>query len=136
MIENFPAISVFVAALLSLAVGSIWYSPIMFGPYWLHEQKLTEKDATLSRRSLIKLLGFLFIAHLLFLHVLTKFIGFSTKSGSTVFEFAGLLVVLLGAAMAILTVWERRSFRYFLMNLGYTALVIFGGMTVIAYWPW
>lgn len=36
--------AVLVAALLSFAVGGLWYSPLLFGKMWLEEMQLKAED--------------------------------------------------------------------------------------------
>ena len=54
---NFYA--VLVAALAPLAVGSLWYSPILFGKVWMKETGLTEEE--LKKGSMLKIFGLTFI---------------------------------------------------------------------------
>ena len=58
---NFYA--VLVAALTTLVVGSIWYSPVLFGNAWMKETGLTEEE--LKKGSMLKIFGLTYIFSLM-----------------------------------------------------------------------
>lgn len=136
MLENIPEVPIIVSSLLAIAIGSIWYSPIVFGKYWMQAIGFTEADLDISQTHMAKLLAFGFVAHLILFFAIAKFVVLTTLFEESMWSIAGFLVLLLSAAMAVSVVWERRPFSYLLINVGYTVIVIFGGMSVIAYWPW
>ncbi len=57
-------IAVFVAALTTLVVGSIWYSPILFGKAWMKETGLNEED--LKKGSMLKIFGLTYLFSVFF----------------------------------------------------------------------
>lgn len=59
---NFYAI--LVAALTTLVVGSVWYSPMLFGNAWMKETGLTEED--LKKGSMVKIFGLTFVFSVMF----------------------------------------------------------------------
>ena len=63
---NFYAI--LVAALTTLVVGSIWYSPVLFGNAWMKETGLTEEE--LKKRSMLKIFGLTFVFSVLLAMIL------------------------------------------------------------------
>lgn len=63
---NFYA--VLVAALTPLVVGSLWYSPLLFGKAWMKENNLTEED--LKKGSMLKIFGLTFVFSIMFAMVL------------------------------------------------------------------
>lgn len=50
--------AVIVSALLSFAVGGLWYSPLFFGRMWLKEMKLKAED--IKQRPSVFILSFIF----------------------------------------------------------------------------
>ncbi len=136
MLENIPEVPILVSSLLAIAIGSIWYSPIFFGKYWMQAVGFSEADLDISQKQTAKFLGFGFLAHLVLFFALAKFVSHAVVFEEPIWPIAGLLVLLLSAAMAVLVIWERRPLSYLCINIGYSAIVIFGGMSVIAYWPW
>jgi hypothetical protein len=63
---NFYA--VLVAALTTLVVGSIWYSPMLFGNAWMKETGLTEEE--LKKGSMLKIFGLTFVFSVMFAMIL------------------------------------------------------------------
>jgi hypothetical protein len=63
---NFYAI--LVAALTTLVVGSIWYSPVLFGNAWMKETGLTEEE--LKKGSMLKIFGLTFVFSVLLAMIL------------------------------------------------------------------
>jgi len=63
---NFYA--VLVAALTTLVVGSIWYSPVLFGNAWMKETGLTEEE--LKKGSMLKIFGLTFVFSVMFAMIL------------------------------------------------------------------
>jgi hypothetical protein len=61
-------IAILVAASTTLVVGSIWYSPILFGKAWMKETGLTEVD--LKKGSMLKIFGLTSIFSVFFAMIL------------------------------------------------------------------
>ena len=40
------------------------------------------------------------------------------------------------AHLSLIALWEKHPFSYVCIHTGYFALVLFGGLSVIMYWPW
>jgi hypothetical protein len=111
-------LAVFVCAIANLALGALWYSPILFYQAWLSETKLSEEQ--LERSNPAKIYGLAFLFALLISYNLAFFLGDSQTTaawGTTAgflagFGFAALI-------FAIIALFERRSWRYILINGGY-----------------
>ena len=143
---NFYA--VLVASIAPLVVGSIWYSPILFGKAWMKETGLTEDK--LKNGSMLKIFGLTFVFSVMFSMILqllsihqfgpTGMIGgynfvdtakpsyaafmadygtaFRTfKHGALHGFMAGLFLAL--PMIAINGLFERKSWKYILINAGY-----------------
>lgn len=136
MFENVHEIAVLVSAILAMAVGSIWYSPLLFGKHWMRAAGLKESDLDSQKDKIVRLMVYAFIANLVLLFVVAKFVGIAQAAGETIKSVGTLLVILLGAMMAGAVIWEERPISYLFINVGYATVIIFGGMSVIWYWPW
>ena len=66
-------IAVFVCAILNLALGALWYSPILFYKGWLSETKLTEEQ--LAKSNPAKTYGLAFLFALIISYNLAFFLG-------------------------------------------------------------
>jgi len=136
MFENVNEVAVLVSAILAMAMGSIWYSPLLFGIHWMRATGLTPEDLESSKTKMPKLIILAFVGNLVTLYVLAQFVAFSKAASIPLANIAFLLTVLLGAVMAGAVIWEQKRYSYFLINVGYAAVVVFGGMAIIWHWPW
>lgn len=115
-----PAINwlaVFVAAVAAFGIGAIWYSPLMFTKAWLHESGV---DETRPRSVNLPLtMGTAFLLVLLATIVFAAFLGptIDTISGALYGFLAGLFWVT--GYFGVNYLFERRSFKLFLINGGY-----------------
>lgn len=136
MFENVNEVAVLVSAILAMAVGSIWYSPLLFGGHWMRAIGVSVDELKVTRGKLALQLGLALVSSIAMLYVAAVFISFAKELSLPLSTLGLLLTVLLGALFACMVIWEQRPVSYFTINLGYAAVVIFGGLTVIWYWPW
>lgn len=136
MLGNINEIAVIVSAILAMAVGSIWYSPLLFGDYWMRAAGVSKEQIENSKIKLPTLLIFGFFANAILLFVVANFVLLSQKIGYPLAGTGTLLVLLLGSVLASAVIWEQKSLVYLIINIGYAAVVIYGGMSIIWLWPW
>ncbi len=135
MFEQVNELAVLVSAILAVAVGSIWYSPLLFGPLWMKTIG-QEIEGELSKREMILASVKSILAHVIFFLVVTQFIQISTIASIPLTTIGGLLLAFLSVSTLSLAIWEKRPIPYVLVHTGYNAIIIFGGIGIIAYWPW
>jgi hypothetical protein len=124
--------AVIVAALSTFMIGGLWYSPAVFGKAWMKENGLTEEE--LKKSSMMKIFGIAFVLALVAAVNLAMFLG--PESNPAMGAFWGFLAGFGWVAMFVGThyLFERKSFRLFLINAGYSvvALTIMG--LILAAW--
>ncbi len=111
-------IAVFVCALANLALGALWYSPVLFYKGWLAETKLSEQQIAKSNPA--KTYGLAFLFAWLISYNLAFYLGDAQTDaawGATAgflagFGFAGLI-------FAIIALFEQRSWKYIFINGGF-----------------
>lgn len=111
-------LAVLVCALANLILGAIWYSPALFYKAWLRETQLAEAELNSSNPARIYALAFLFA--LVISYNLAFFLGDAqtTPAWGTIAGFlAGFGWSTL--SFAIIALFERRSWRYLLINGGF-----------------
>jgi hypothetical protein len=120
--------AVAVAALSSFAIGGLWYSPALFGKEWMRENGLTDEKIRNSNMAVI--FGVSFLLSVIISFNLAAFLGKDAGLvwGLTAGGLAGIGWV--AASLGILYLFERKSFRLFLINAGYQAVtyVVSGGI--------
>lgn len=115
---NINHIAVFVCALANLALGALWYSPLLFYKAWLSETKLSQEQ--LAKSSPLKTYGLTFLFALLMSYNLAFFLGDDQTTaawGATAGFLAGFGFSTL--IFAVIALFEQRSWRYILINGGF-----------------
>lgn len=113
-------IAVGVCAVLSLVVGGIWWSPIMFAKAWQREVGLS--DDQLKQMNPAKTFGLTFALAYLASYNLAFFLG----DNATTWKWgiaAGILAAVWAITMyVIISLFEQRSLKLMLINSGYIAV--------------
>lgn len=121
-------IAIVVAAVASFLLGGLWYSPVLFAKAWQREAGIT--DEQLKNANMGKIFGLAFILCLLAAWMFATFLGPrpSLALGFGAGFSAGLFWV--AASFGINYLFERRSFKLFLINGGYHTVqfTIIGGV--------
>ena len=114
-------LAVFVCALLSLLIGGLWYSPLLFFKAWQRQTGLS--DAQLAKANPIKTYSLTLILAWIISYNLAFFLGDSKTNwqwGLTAGLLAG--VGWTSTMFVVISLFEQRSFKYMLINCGYITL--------------
>jgi hypothetical protein len=113
-------LAVVIAAVASFLLGGLWYSNVLFGKAWQREAGVT--DEQLKNGNMAKIFGLSLVLSLLAAWVFALFLGPRppVALGLGAGFSAGLCWV--AASFGINYLFERRSFRLFLINGGYHTL--------------
>lgn len=136
MFSTINELAVLVSALLALAIGSVWYSPLVFGKHWQKAAGLTDTDLELTGTDLARSLIVAFLSNTVVLFIIAYLLRLAETYALPRTELALGVVALLGASIVSMVVWEKRSLMYLIIHAGYVALVVITGVCVIGYWPW
>jgi hypothetical protein len=124
--------AILVAALSTFLIGGLWYSPAVFGKAWMKENGFTEES--MKGGNMVKIFGLAFLLGLIAAVNLAMFMGPENKP-----EMGALWGFLAGFGWVATFVgthylFERKSFKLFLINAGYSivALTVMG--IIIAAW--
>ena len=121
--------AVLVAALSTFVLGGLWYSPLLFGKAWMRSNNFSESDvATFSKA---RMFGWSFIFALVMSLNLSMFLaapGTNVTWGIAAGALAG--VGWVAMAIAIVGVFENKSWGYIAINGGYmiVAFVVMGAI--------
>ena len=127
--SNINYLAVLVAALSTFLLGGLWYSPLLFGKAWMRANNFN--DADVQTFSKARMFGWSFVFSVVMAVNLAMFLagpGTNVKWGMTAGALAGFGWVAM--AIAIIGVFENRSWAYILINAGYmtVAFVVMGAI--------
>jgi len=111
-------LAVLTAAISTFVLGGLWYSPVLFGRAWMSVNHLSESD--LAKSNMAKIFGLAFVFALVMAVNLAAFLAepkTTASWGATAGFLAGFGWVTL--AIATISLFERRSIKYVLINGGY-----------------
>lgn len=114
-------IAVFVCAAMSLVIGGLWWSPLLFAKAWQRENGLT--DEQLSNANPARTFGLTFLLALLMSYNLAFFLG----APGTTWRWGLIAGLLAGIGWVVpmfivVALFEQRSLKYILINAGYIAV--------------
>jgi hypothetical protein len=121
--ENFHLnhLAVFVCALMSLVIGALWYSPLLFFKAWQTENGFS--DEQVARANPLKTYSLTFgLAW-----IISYNLAFFLSDGRTNWKWGLIAGLLAGVGWAatifiIIGLFEQRSVEYLLINCGYITI--------------
>ena len=126
-------LAVLVAALSTFILGGLWYSPMLFGKVCMRANNFTEAD--LQTFSKAHMFGWSFVFSLVMALNLAMFLAGDNTNvtwGMTAGALTGLGWVAM--AIAIIGVFENRSWAYILINGGYMTVAFTLMGAIIGAW--
>ncbi|MBD3274024.1 MAG: DUF1761 family protein [Candidatus Marinimicrobia bacterium] len=128
MFGDISIAGVIIATVVYFLIGSVWYSPLLFGKAWQEEMGFTDED--LKDTNMLKTMGSAFILSLIIALNLAFFLteGASLQWGLIAGGLAGIGWV--ATSIGILYLFEQHSLRLYFINAGYHAVsyIIMGGI--------
>lgn len=109
-------LAVFVAAVSTFLLGSLWYAPFLFGKAWMKENNFKEEDL---KQGMAKILISALVLELVMAFNLAAFIGTEADLafGLTAGFAAGFGWVAFGLGVTYL--FDRKTFRHWAIDAGY-----------------
>lgn len=124
--------AVLVAALSTFLIGGLWYSGALCGKAWMRENGFTEES--LKGRNMGKIFGLAFLLALIAAVNLAMFLGAESRPEmGALWGFAagfGWVATFLGT----IYLFERKSFKLFLINAGYCVISLSVMGVILAAW--
>ena len=132
--------SVLVAAMAAMALGFLWYSPVLFARPWMVAMGYDPEDKVRiaeMQKGAGPLYGISFLASLLAAFVLAKVVVGLTINSALYGMKVGLAVWLGFVATVQLTdtLFGKKPARLFLINTGYQLVCYLAMGAIVAVWP-
>ncbi|MEK6825408.1 MAG: DUF1761 domain-containing protein [Nanoarchaeota archaeon] len=129
--------AVLIAAVASMIIGAIWYSPAVFGKIWMKGAHMSGSDIKKAKKQgMGKLYLIAFIGSLLFAYVLAHFVSYvNAATNADALELA--LWTWLGFVVPLLlgnTLWKGESWGAYLVNIVYQLVSISVMAVILTYW--
>ena len=135
-LSGFNIWEILVAALATLVVGALWYSPRVFGKAWQDRAGLSDEDLRQSNMALI--FGLAFLLNIFVALALSFFVEIFMMVGATPIT-GGLLSSVLALFFVATTfgvnyLFSRRSMKLYLIDVGYLMVSFFVMGLIIGAW--
>lgn len=135
-LTNINYLAVLVAALSAFAIGSVWYSPLMFGKGWQKALGLSDEDIKDANMLVIFGTSFLLMVIMAFgLAILFNALspnGSDWLSGLKQGLFIGVFFIATSYGVNIL--YQRKTFKLWAIDSGYQVLLL--GIMVLIIGAW
>lgn len=110
-------LAVLLCGVVTLVLGGLWYSPLLFARAWQREAGLT--DETLRSGNIATRFGLTFVLGLIAGAVFALFIGNAMTLGQATGAGAAAGLAWVAASFGINYLFEHRSLKLWLINAGY-----------------
>lgn len=136
MFEDVNLVAVATAAVVSMLVGFLWYSPMLFGKQWMKLMGKSEEDMEKAKGDMGRVYFISFVANLVMACVLGVLINFVGASKAMQGMQVGFWVWLGFVATTMLTgvLYEGKKIELYLINTGYQLVSILSMAAVLVMW--
>lgn len=118
MFSDFNIVGIIAAVVADMAIGTLWYSPVLFGPLWMQLTGITKEEMMAGGR---KAIAYAVVTSLVMASVLSFFVNALDITGvDKALEFA--FMVWLGFVVttnATKVIYEKQSFHVFVLSVSY-----------------
>ena len=130
-------IAILVCAIVYMIVGSLWYSPLLFGKRWMHLSGITKQSMDKSKtRGMSQTYGIAFVSSLVMSFIIAHVVAYANAETFIQGMQIGFWLWLGLAAPIIMSgsLWEGKPWELFLINSSQylVSLVIVSG--ILAAW--
>lgn len=129
-------LAVLVAAIASMVLGALWYSPMLFGSKWVKLMGWTQQEMEKRKKGMGKSYGIAFVGSLVMAYVLAIFIAWAGAASVAAGVQVGFWVWLGFLATTGLgtILWEGRPKELYAINTGYELVQLLVMGAILAVW--
>lgn len=136
MFAHVNEVAILVSAILAVAISSVWYAPVLFSLVWRHIGGIVPIQDTVPTPLLVRNLCVRILIQCVFFYILSVMLYRIQGLTVTLHEFSISIVLLIGLQLFSSVALEKKSLSYAFITMGYVAVITWGGLAVITYWPW
>ncbi len=134
---NVNLLAVLVAAVLTFALGAVWYSPILFAKQWMHAQGYTpEKLEEMKKRGVVRAYAVSVACYFVMAYVLALFASYTTATSVVQGLWLGFLAWLGFTATTGLTgnMFSEKPIAAWVLDAGYQLAHLLLMGVIVAVW--
>lgn len=124
------------ATALSMIIGFIWYSPMIFGKTWMRLSGITEDQMKVSKKLMFPMYGLSFLSSLILSFVLALFINLGNDTtilqGLTLSFWIWLGFIVTTHIYGV--IFAGKPIKLYLIDIFYQLLSLFGMSIVLISW--
>ncbi|MEK9166230.1 MAG: DUF1761 domain-containing protein [Patescibacteria group bacterium] len=129
--------AVLVSAIANMALGMLWYSPLLFGKSWMREMGFTNESMERAKaRGMGKIYAAAFVGSLVMAYVMAYFV-FVWAAADFMSAFQLAFWIWLGFVATVMMssiLWEGKSAKLYFINAGYHLVSLFITALILALW--
>src|SRR5712691_6837860 len=126
---NVNLLAVLVAAVLTFALGAVWYSPILFAKQWMHAQGYTpEKLEEMKKRGVVRAYAVSVACYFVMAYVLALFASYTTATSVVQGLWLGFLTGLTG------NMFSEKPIAAWVLDAGYQLAHLLLMGVIVAVW--
>lgn len=123
--------AILVATVISMVIGALWYSPVLFGNVWMKLVGLKAEELKPSAGPMVGTVIMTLLSNVA-LAVLIQWTGATTALDGL--WIALLISLVLAGKIAVNYIFENRSFKLYWLTIGFHIIPFLLGGIVIAVW--
>lgn len=133
---NVNLVAVLVAAAVQMALGFLWYSPMLFGNTWMKLVGIKPSDMEKGKKEMPKSAGLGFLAAVVMTFILAQVIGFMQAATLVDGVLAGFWMWLgfVATVLAGFVIWEGKPVKLYLINSGYYLVALLLSSAILVLW--
>lgn len=135
--QQVNVLAVLVSAAAGMALGALWYSPLLFGNVWMRLSGMTPKQlAAAKKQGMAAAYGVTFLGVLVMAFVLAMLLaatGAETVADGALLAF-WLWLGFLATTMVGSVLWEEKPFTLYLLNIAHYLAVLMVMAGILRWW--
>lgn len=130
-------LAVLVSAIIAMAIGALWYSPLLFGKTWMKLMKFSEKDINeAKKKGMIKSYITSFVSTLIMVYIVGYLIDITDTINLISGAILGILFWLgfIATTMINGVLWKNKPIKLYILNISHYFIVLIIAGIILTVW--